>query len=134
MRRAGLALLLVAGCVGTNPDWDPPDPATSGIILDTGTSEGRSIEATTGSSSGSGTDASSTDAAGSSEGTSSGASSSGDASESGPIPCGGPMHQLCAGECVNVDRDPNACGVLCIDCTALFGDDAECKHGMCRDH
>jgi hypothetical protein len=45
---------------------------------------------------------------------------------------GGEWWAVCDGACREVKDDPHACGIGCIDCTALDDDEAECKNGICR--
>lgn len=45
---------------------------------------------------------------------------------------GGEWWAVCDGACREVKDDPHACGIGCIDCTAVDGDDARCKNGACE--
>jgi hypothetical protein len=56
----------------------------------------------------------------------------GDAScEAGECTCDG-NRQLCADQCVDAQRDPEACGEECVNCWERLGESAECKHGECE--
>jgi hypothetical protein len=41
---------------------------------------------------------------------------------------------LCDGICVDIDIDKHACGIACIDCTEIYGNDARCVDGECEPH
>jgi hypothetical protein len=112
----GVGLLLVAGCIGTNPRWDGAS-ASGGDddgAASTPSDDGGTDESTTGDESSSGLESSWT----------------GDADD-GPMCPGDDM--LCDGMCKNVQGDKKACGADCVDCTALFDDDkAACVEGVCQ--
>jgi hypothetical protein len=44
---------------------------------------------------------------------------------------GGPWMQLCAEGCTDTREDPAGCGVECVDCRVMYGQDARCETGIC---
>jgi hypothetical protein len=118
-------VLLVAGCIGTNPRWD--GVSASGDDDDGAASapsdDGGPDESTTGDESSSGLESS-----WSGDDSSSSAMASAD---DGPMCPGDDM--LCNGMCKNVQGDKKACGADCVDCTVLLDDDkATCVEGVCH--
>ena len=132
---AALGLCLAPACVGTNPWWDRPEDAeTSGGTSDGGAGESEDESETSGPGrgvvdDGEVGDETTTDTGGDDTTTDTGGESE------GPTPPVCEDHQaVCAGECKNIDKDKHACGIDCVDCTTLFGDDARCKQGACEPH
>ena len=109
----GVGVLLVAGCIGTNPRWD--GVSASGDDDDDGAAsapsdDGGTDESTTGDESSSGLESSWTG-----DDSSSSAMPSAD---DGPVCPGDDL--VCDGECKNVQGDKHACGADGVDCIALF--------------
>jgi hypothetical protein len=144
--RPSLAIALLwplIACVATNPAWDGPAVSDD----ESGSSGDRIATGEHGSSAGSTVaDDAGTDETTAPDETTVGettvlpmegdtGSGSGDAtsSESGGVGCAH-GEWVCHGECVDASRDKRACGFFCVDCTALFGNNARCELGSCRPH
>jgi hypothetical protein len=128
-RPSALACLLAAGCVGTNPRWDGPagesvardsDVSSEDSAGTTTTGIGTSAELTTGFASGD----TSTTGVGPGDGST---------TDGPPLHCPMLGEVSCDGACRKIDSDKHYCGLLCTDCTEIYGDDARCEHGLCRD-
>lgn len=134
MRR--LALVAVGtwacACAATNPDWDDSAASVTGDTTMVERETPTDASDTTAAGAGTGdTDSPATTATGASSEPNE--SSGGDVSSStGESPC--EDHWLrCDGECFDVDDEPLHCGAACVDCRIEFGNDAECRHGECRE-
>lgn len=141
-------VMLAAGCIGTNPRWDGPgdesiadDGDTTGARGATGGTDGASTEsgipelddaagAESNMNESSTTESSTT---GSSTMDEAGGESSSGESTGAPAPACPGMEIVCDGECHDVASDKRACGLDCIDCTELFGNQAKCEVGQCVD-
>lgn len=131
---------MLAGCVGTNPDWNPPDGGVV-TVADASADDGQR-----GASTSTSTDASEDPPESTSDdggGTSTSESGPPDAStdegagevtdDGAPAPCA-TGQQLCAGICAEIDHDKHACGEACVDCTERYGNNAMCVQGECAPH
>jgi hypothetical protein len=170
--------LIVAACVGENPDWDQPGDGIGSTATATATATGD------GDGDGDGDDddgnGGGDDGGGGGDGNGGRDDDGGGDSESGEAPsackdelvpceidsepacvdlrddaahCGACFHACdpmleceegtcrcpggdwaapCNGVCVDTKDDPLNCGQGCVDCTALFGDDASCDNGICN--
>jgi hypothetical protein len=144
IRLVGLASTLVlVGCIGSNPEWNRPD---GGVVTeaDDGGVATRAGEASTQTSN---DDPPDEDTSGDEEEGSSSTETGeepvsttepseedgGEATDEGPPTCPDAW-QICAGVCVEIEIDKHACGEDCIDCTELYGDNAQCDEGECEPH
>lgn len=134
-RDAGLALFVLLGaCVEQNDAWDPPGATDTDASSSSGTepmppraevtSDGADASSSTGFDGSSSTS--------STGGETSTGTEDADTESAPPLECPGFWNHACAGECVDVKRDPLRCGHDCVDCTATMGADATCHQGTCR--
>jgi hypothetical protein len=126
--------LLLAGCVGTNPAWEPPPDAMTGDEDDTdASSSGEITDGGGDSTTGDGAAVDET-AAGRSDGSSGEPESTSTATTTtgGEMPVCDDGMAVCDGECKDIAKDKHACGAECIDCTVRFGNQAKCEGGECE--
>ncbi|MBC8070826.1 MAG: hypothetical protein IAG13_21040 [Deltaproteobacteria bacterium] len=146
-------LWLPIACVATNPAWDgspvaDDESGSSGDRIATasgdssaGTAQGDATgagETTTGLAED--TDAGTTVLpsetglpSGTGEDSEGGSTAAGESTSTGPVGCAEGEH-LCGGQCVDPNNDKRACGLACVDCTELFGNNARCELGICHAH
>jgi hypothetical protein len=120
--------VLTAGCVATNPAWNPPGDADDDSAVGSTADE---PDAT--SDAGDTFDDADASSSGSAESSWTGpdeTSSGSPGADEGPLCEDGKT--ACDGECKDTSKDRKACGPACLDCDAMFGKDAECDAGECR--
>lgn len=120
------AVIMAAGCIGTNPAWDE---YTGG---ETAVESSPTIGATDGGQSGG--ESSDRDGNASTSGSPDTTGSFGSQEcEQGECQCPeDDWWYTCSGVCRHTKSDPRACGRSCTDCTVLLGEHATCDKGECE--
>ena len=133
-------ILVVGGCVGQNPWWDPP-------VAGDEDGDGRGDDGDAESTLGDRGDDATVDPAGSDDDTSGDTSGSGttildvsasadgaeddDSSTTDGGPSCDPPLAICDGECLDVRSDHHHCGPTCIDCMDVHGPGTHCVDSVC---